>query len=226
MTMSSSPEWRPGEPVLRGGAAEQVNAVSFGVDLRRGVPADSEAVAKAKEEARTAGFAAGWAQGQREAAVAAQAAHDQQATAEQRRAAQRAAATEQAIVALGRAAAGLEARTAATVEQIENLIAEYAVQLAEAIVGRELADPAHRGVDAIRRVLADAPTTSPVTVSLHPDDHAALDNAGEYEVDGRTVRLRPSPAVRPGDAVAEVGAMTIDATVAAAVARVREALGR
>ena len=226
--MSSSPEYRPGKPVLRGGDAQQVTRPAFQTDLRRGVPADSEAVAKVKEEARTAGYAEGWAQGQREAALALAAAQDQAAATERAYAAQRAAATQQALGALLRAAAGLDERTVATVEQIEQLVSGYAAELAEAIVGRELTDPQTRGPDALRRAMALAPTTGPVTVSLHPDDHRLLTEAtrdGELTVDGRPVQLRPDPSLRPGDAVAESGPMTIDATIAGGVARAREALG-
>jgi flagellar assembly protein FliH len=67
--MSSSPESR--NPVLRGTVAESAAAARFAVDLRNGVPADSEAVERAKQQGRAAGYAEGWAQGQREAAVVA-----------------------------------------------------------------------------------------------------------------------------------------------------------
>jgi flagellar assembly protein FliH len=223
--MSSSPEWRPGKPVLRGDSAQQASAASFGVDLRKGVPVDSDAVARVKEEARTTGYAEGWAQGIREAEVAAQAAHDQAAAAEQARAEAHAASLRRAVGALGVAADGLEQRIAATAEQVQDLIAEYAVQLAEAIVGRELADPATRGADAIRRAMALAPTTGDVTVSLNPEDHRLLALPdGDYVHDGRAIHLRPDPSLRPGDATAEAGAMNVDATITAAIARVREAL--
>jgi flagellar assembly protein FliH len=227
--MSSSPDWRPGKPVLRGGDAQQAaRPAAFGVDLRKGVPPDSAAVARVKEEARTAGYAEGWAQGQREAAVAAAAAADQAAAAEQAYAAERAAALQQAVGALARAAAGLDARTAATVEEIQDLVAGYAVELAEAILARELTAESTRGAEAVRRAMSQAPASGAATVSLHPDDYRLLAEAapdGEFLVDGRAVRLRSDAALRPGDAVAEIGAMTVDATIAAAVARAREALG-
>ncbi|GAA0814279.1 FliH/SctL family protein [Spirilliplanes yamanashiensis] len=225
--MSSSPEYRPGKPILRGGDAQQATRPAFQTDLRRAVPVDSDAVARVKEEARTAGYAEGWAQGQREAAVAAAALLDQTAAAERAAAAQHAAAVQQALGALARAAGDLDARTAATVEEVEQTVARYAVELAEAILDRELADPAGRGADALRRAMSRAPSAGVVTVSLHPDDYRLLTEdhpGGEHVVDGRPVRLRPDAALRPGDAVAEIGAMTVDATVAAAVARVREAL--
>ena len=83
--MSSSPDDRA--PVLRGSVAESAAAARFAVDLRRDVPVDSAPVERAKQEARTAGYAEGWAQGQRAAA------------AEAVVAAERARATAAAIVA-------------------------------------------------------------------------------------------------------------------------------
>jgi flagellar assembly protein FliH len=225
--MNSSSEFRSGESVLRGASAQQASAARFGVDLRKGVPVDSAAVARVKEEARTAGYAEGWAQGQREAEVAAQAVLDRAAAAEQRLQAQREAALRQAIGAVTAAAQRLEQRQAAATTDVTELIAGYAVEIAEAILGRELADPATRGADALRRVMVDAPVTGVVTVALHPDDHRQLALDGdELTYEGRTVVLRADATLRPGDAVAQVGAMTIDGTVAAAVHRVREILDR
>jgi flagellar assembly protein FliH len=38
------------------------------------------------------------------------------------------------------------------------------------------------------------------------------------------VHLRPDPGLKPGDAVADTGTTTVDASIAAAVRRAREAL--
>jgi flagellar assembly protein FliH len=72
-----------------------------------------------------------------------------------------------------------------------------------------------------------APESGAVVVSLHPDDFLNLAGSAtgaEYNYEGRPVRLRPDPALAPGDAVAETGTTTVDATIATAVARAREAL--
>ena len=76
-------------------------------------------------------------------------------------------------------------------------------------------------------VMATAPDAGPLTVSLHPDDFMTLvGTAGdtEFEYDGRRITLRPDSSLSPGDATAETGMATVDATIAAAVARAREAL--
>jgi flagellar assembly protein FliH len=223
--MSSSPEDRA--PVLRGNVADSATAARFGVDLRRGVPADSAPVERAKQEARTAGYAEGWAQGQRAAALEAAEAAERARAAERAHDQRRGAALAQAVNALGRAVTGLESQLMPTLHELQEAVLAHAFELAEAIVGRALDDPAGRGADALRRAMNAAPERGEVVVSLHPDDHRGLVGGGtdaEYSYEGRRVHLRPDPALRPGDAVAETGTTTVDASIAAAVARARAAL--
>jgi flagellar assembly protein FliH len=80
----------------------------------------------------------------------------------------------------------------------------------------------------VRRALSLVPDGTSVTVRLHPDDHRALVGPGgsTYAVEGRPITVRADADLAPGDAVAEYGMTTVDATIAAAVARVREVLER
>jgi flagellar assembly protein FliH len=222
MTMSSSRE-----PVLRGAEATEVTAADFAVDLRHSTPPPSAGVLAAREAARATGYAEGWAQGQRAARVAAQALADQAAAAEQAAAQARAAGARRALAALATAAADLDARRAPALGAVEDAILSAAVEVAEAIVGYEISRAEDRPVAAIRRALARVPS-GPVTVRVHPEDHRALVEAGgsAYEADGRAITVRPDAALAPGDAVADCGVVSVDATIAAAVARVREVLGR
>jgi flagellar assembly protein FliH len=222
--MSSSPDRNP---VLRGTVADSAAAAQFAVDLRHEVPADNEAVERAKKQGRTAGYAEGWAQGQREAAVAADLVAERAHAAEQVHDTRRAAALAQAVNALGRAVTGLENQLMPTFTELQEVLIAHAFELAEAIVGRSLDDPQGRGVDALRRAMATAPEPGNLVVSLHPDDFQTLvGTAGgaEFEHEGRRVTLRPDATLRPGDATAETGMATVDATIASAVARAREAL--
>jgi flagellar assembly protein FliH len=222
--MSSSPERNP---VLRGTVADTATAAQFGVDLRREEPIDGAAVERAKKQARTAGYAEGWAQGQREAAVAADAAADRARNAERAHDQRRAAALAQAINALGRAVTDLETHLMPTFTELQEVLLTHAFELAEAIVGRSLDDPQRRGADALRRAMGATHENGNVVVSLHPGDYESLvGTAGEsdFEHEGRRVSLRPDPKLHPGDAVAETSTATVDATIAAAVARAREAL--
>ena len=238
MPEAQPPEGRP--PVLRGTVAESAAAARFGVDLRRETPVDSAPVERAKQEARTAGYAEGWAQGRRAAALEAAAAAERTRAAEQAHDQRRAAALAQAVNALGRAVTGLETQLMPTLLELQEAVLTHAFALAEAIVGRTLDDPEGRGADALRRAMAAAPEQGGITVSLHPDDYRNLVGeaaeapgspdgtgtpaAGVYDYGGRPVHLRPDPALAPGDAVAETGCTTVDASIAAAVHRAREAL--
>lgn len=222
--MSSSPDRNP---VLRGTVADTAAAARFAVDLRHDVPPDSAVVERAKDQGRTAGYAAGWAQGQREAALVADAAAERTRAAEQAHEQRRTAALAQALNALGRAVTDLENQLMPTFTELQEVLIAHAFELAEAIVGRSLDDPQGRGVDALRRAMATAPDAGQLTVTLHPDDFSTLvGSAGDtdFEYEGRRISLRPDASLSPGDAIAETGMATVDATIAAAVARAREAL--
>jgi flagellar assembly protein FliH len=227
---ASPPEAKPpeaGPPVLRGTVAESATAARFAVDLRREVPPDSAPIERAKQQARTAGYAEGWAQGQRAAALEAQAAAERAHALEQAHEQRRAGALAQAVNALGRAVTGLETQLMPTMHELQEAVLAHAFELAEAILGRALESPEGRGADALRRAMNAAPEQGEIVVSLHPDDFRNLVGTAtdaEYNYGGRAVRLRPDPALCPGDAVAETGTTTVDAAIAAAVARARAAL--
>lgn len=213
--------------MLRGTVAESATAAKFGVDLRRDRPVDSELIERAKQQAQTAGYAEGWAQGQRAAASEAQAGIERARAAEQAHEQRRTAALAHAVNALGRAVTGLETQLTPNLHELQEAILAHAFELAEAIVGRTLDDPAGRGTDALRRAMAVAPAHGEIVVNLHPDDYRNLVGSAtgaDYNYEGRPVRLRPDPALRPGDAVAETGSTSVDASIATAVRRARDAL--
>jgi flagellar assembly protein FliH len=188
---------------------------------------DSAPVERAKEQARTAGYAEGWAQGQRAAALEAQDAAERARALEHAHEQRRTAALAQAVNALGRAVTSLETQLMPTLQELQDAVLAHAFELAEAIVGRTLDDPSQRGADALRRAMAAAPEQGEIVVSLHPDDYRNLVGSSadaDYNYGGRPVHLRPDPSLRPGDATAETGSTTVDASVAAAVQRAREAL--
>jgi flagellar assembly protein FliH len=220
--MSSSPD-----RVLRGVAAENAAAARFGIDLRKATPVDEELVERARQQARTTGYAEGWAQGKRDAAAANEAAAARAVIAEEAYEQRRTAALASAVNALGRAVTGLEDQLMPTFTELQEVVLASAWELAEAIVGRNLRDDPDRGAVALRRAMTAAPEHGDVIVNLHPDDFRSLvgGDAGEdFPFEGRRITLRPDPGLRPGDAVAETGTATVDATIDAAVARAREAL--
>jgi flagellar assembly protein FliH len=213
------------EPIVRGERA--VTAARFDVDLREQPTLPNEVARRLRAEAQAAGYAAGWAQGRREADLAARVVRDQTAAQVLQEAEIQAIRVEQALVAVSLAAADLERRMVPVAAELEDLIVGTAFALAEAVIGRELATAAEPGRDAVARALALAPTGRSVTVRLHPADHETVTGGqpGPVEIEGHTVTLRPDPSLQPGDAVAECDATTIDARIAPALARVREVLG-
>jgi flagellar assembly protein FliH len=224
--MSSSSD--PRNPVIRGAVADSAAAVKFAKDLRSQTPAETAEVAeRTLEQARAAGYAEGWAQGQRETAVVVEEAATRARISEQAHDQRRAAALAQAVNALGRAVTELEGQLMPTFTELQEVLLAHAFELAEAIVGRSLDDPQRRTADALRRVMAAAPESGPLVVSLSPEDYQTLvgaDGANDFDYEGRRVSLRPNASLRPGDATADTGMASVDATIASAVARAREAL--
>jgi flagellar assembly protein FliH len=224
--MNSSPEPRHVDPMPSSSLTSGAPTARFDVDLRAAAPTagDQELANAAYVSARASGYAEGWAQGQRAAQIAALAALDQAAAAERAHHAARETALEQAVAALARAADQLEQRVAPTAVELEDRLIAVAVDVAQALLGRELADPGRRATDALRRVMSLAPTGVEIKVRLHPDDWETLVEAASAEqvIDGRAVTLCADRSLPPGDAVAEYGTTTIDARLSDALDRVRE----
>ena len=184
----------------------------------------------ARAAGRAAGYAAGWAQGSAAAAVREaelRAALVAQAQAER---AQLTARVEAALASLDAAAEAMRARTAPTVQEECDLLAATAIQLAEVVVGREVADDAERGRTALERALAAAPEHAEVVVRLNPEDLAVLQRTGE-PADGllaagarRGVEIVADPGLAPGDAMADFPGGRVDARIATALERMRSSL--
>lgn len=225
--MSTSPD-PAGPGVLPGPDRPDPSPVTTArFDLNfRGALVPESLVEHARATAQAQGYAAGWAEGKRQATAQARAEAARVEAAAAAATAELTGRLEQAISAVGTAARGLEQRAVRTCAEAEELILAAAVALTEALVGHELAVTRTPGEDAIRRALALAPAGRPVLVRLNPADHAVVAAGGaQREIDGRAVTLLADPALRPGDAVAECDATTIDARVDAALARVRDLLG-
>src|SRR5690606_38439465 len=101
-----------------------------------------------------AGFAAGWAAGARAAAEAAAQAERRREEAAQRAEAERAARLAAAVDLLGRAAEALGARVAEDEARVRAVLQDAAVELAEAVLRRELAAGPGTARDVLARALA------------------------------------------------------------------------
>jgi len=126
------------------------------------------------------------------------------------------------LEALGRtlaeAADDLRRRQALELAGLEDALARTAVDLAAAVVGRELQLSASPGSDALARALALVPAGCAAVARLHPDDVASVGDLSG------AVTVIADPAVEPGGCILEVGDSRIDAQLGSALDRVRAAL--
>jgi flagellar assembly protein FliH len=174
------------------------------------------------------GYAAGWAAGTRAAARAAAVEQMRAAEEEVARIKRRAASCHAAVALLMTAAEAARARTAPVLDDARQTLAAAALELAETVLGMELADGETSARAALLRALAVRDDEEVVTIRMHPDDIAALraglsDGAGAIAVpDG--VELVADPQLARGDAVAELADGYLDARLSTALARVRRVL--
>jgi flagellar assembly protein FliH len=182
---------------------------------RLGMAAEAEDVRAA---AKASGYAAGWAEGRRTAAAEAQAEKRRLDTEDARL---RQATRARADAAISAAVEDWTRRTTPVLDDLADLVVDAALDLAEAIIGRELSASARPETArlALRRALAPLAPGTPVVVRMNPLDLAAIDTKTAHE--GHLVELVADPALATGDAVAEQDGATVDARVSSALARAR-----
>jgi flagellar assembly protein FliH len=128
-----------------------------------------------------------------------------------------------AAAAMARAADALVAAQGGALARIEALVPDLAFELTQLLIGRELELAQSPGRDAVVRALALAPDSGSVTVRLNPADADLVGDLGDI-AGGRPLTIVADPLVSPGDCIAEVDTTRIDATLASALDRVRQAL--
>jgi flagellar assembly protein FliH len=128
-----------------------------------------------------------------------------------------------AAAAMARAADALVAAQTGALAHIESLVPDLAFELTQLLIGRELELAQSPGRDAVVRALALAPDSGSVTVRLNPADAELVGDLGDV-AGGRPLTIVADPQVSPGDCIAEADATRIDATLASALDRVRQAL--
>ncbi|MDM7830545.1 FliH/SctL family protein [Cellulomonas edaphi] len=181
-------------------------------------PARAEAYDDARAEGFAAGYAAGVQRANREARVASEA-----VAAEAARAAVLASArVDEALRGLSRAALVVREIAAPVLTDTTAAVHAAALELAEVVLGVELADDERSARAALARVRAAELGPGPVTVRLHPRDVAAVLASGT--ADAVDVVLEADPSLEPGDAVAEHADGHLDARIGAALRRARAAL--
>lgn len=99
---------------------------------------------------------------------------------------------------------------------------ELALQIAAAILDRELTIAADPGADVIARCLELAPSTGDLVARLHPDDAARLGDV--LGLADRQLTVVADEGLRCGDAIMTIDDTMIDARMAQTLERVGEAL--
>lgn len=186
--------------------------------------AQTEHLERAAEQAQVRGHAAGYAKGLRAATAIAEERLQLLEAAHSQRAAQREALLDQAYAAMTVAVAAVQRTVLPVVDDSDTSLLSAAVDLAEAVIARELADTADGAAAALRRVLAELgnEVEQPgITVRMHPDDAAALNSAGQL---APSLTIRADESLRLGDAVAELADGMIDARIGTALQRAKLAL--
>lgn len=182
--------------------------------------------ADADARARAAGYAAGWVAGARAAAEAAE--QQQHAIAEQndRAQAQRDRALTDALTVLERTVTAAAARTVPVLADARRAVHEAALDLAAAVLRRELTPGPDSARALLDRALAVPADIGLHTVRLNPAD---LDQVRRLLDDGAAtlpagIELVADPRLAPGDAISEHPTGYLDAQVGAALDRARRAL--
>ena len=178
------------------------------------------------EQARTAGYAAGWAAGARAAAEHAAEQRRQISADNDEVRSERAADHAALVAALQRACVMASARTAPVLAEAQHALQTAALELAEVLLGVELADGERSARAALHRALSLPAEVGPLTVRLHPRDAQIIHTAvadGELNLPDDVI-VRGDPNLAAGDAISVHEDGYLDARIATAVARVRDVL--
>ena len=116
----------------------------------------------------------------------------------------------------------VDARLDAIGETATNSVVDLALEIAEAVLAREVAVLEDPGADAIARCLELAPAFGDLVAYLNPEDAERL---GAIDgLDGRRLVVKPDPTLETGDAIVTVDEAVIDARLSESLQRVAEAL--
>lgn len=172
----------------------------------------ADALAEGYEDGRAEGHAAGYEAGRAAALLEGAQQRDEHEIAVSR-----------AVAALAAAADELRTRRDETVAALESALVSGALELAEAVVGRELALAVSPGRDALVRALRLAEGTEAVVARLHPDDLATVGDQADL-APGRDLSVVADPSVGRGGCLLQIGDGCVDASLGAALERVRQVL--
>lgn len=191
------------------------------------VPRVGETPTDVRDEAaraRTRGYAEGFAEGRRIALDEAQAQRAAEAERLQQERDARAVRYESALTALDDARSAVADRVRTTSALSADRIEELAVELAAAILGAELSDPARSAAHALRRALAEMPVDRWTRVAVHPRDGEILRADADAVAALHGVEMIDDASVSPGGAIVQIADGAVDVRVAEALRRASAAL--
>jgi len=165
------------------------------------------------------GHAAGYAAGRKQVERELEALREAIQLEGTRQARQVSAEVQSALDALARSAAELRKRELPVLRAVESSIANAAIELAEAIIGRELSGADDSAKAAVLRAVHEAGSAG-TSIRLNPEDLAII--AQDASLEG--IDLVADAAVERGGAVVDVANGSIDATIASSLARAKAAL--
>lgn len=226
-TLSSTPSTGPSLPstaltkralVVTGAEATKIRRLPLSTELRDGTDSGPMVDPAIIERAKTEGFQIGYTDGH---AAGLETAERAAAAGE----AERFRRIATAVDALKAATEDLREREALDLTGVEDLVLDMALALAEEVLGAELQLRSDAGLLAVRRALALAPVLGEIALHLNPEDAAALeDTAPELIAGTREHRIVADPSIAKGDCIGVVGSCRIDAQLAPALDRARQAL--
>ncbi|HEY3438470.1 MAG TPA: FliH/SctL family protein [Actinotalea sp.] len=190
------------------------------------LPTTSHAPSPTDARARAAGYAAGWAAGARAAAEAGAELERRLEAHHERAEVERDAAVVDALAVLERAVGAAAARTVPVVTEVRRSVYQAALDLAAAVLQRELTPGPASAAALLERALQLPVDLGVHTVRLSPADLAAVqallaDGSAQLPAG---VALVADPRLRPGDVISEHPAGLLDAQIGSALDRAREAL--
>ncbi|MEM9041886.1 MAG: FliH/SctL family protein [Actinomycetota bacterium] len=128
--------------------------------------------------------------------------------------------------ALEKAVDALRTNDRENVAEIESAVVELSVEIAEAVIGREIAN-GDVVIESLRRSLALVPSDQPPVVRVHPDDAGVAAEALEAGLVSASpdIELVGDPSIERGGTVVDCGPAHIDGQIGPALARIRATLG-
>jgi flagellar assembly protein FliH len=118
--------------------------------------------------------------------------------------------------------AGFAEQIARISDEASSSTVELALEIAEAVLGHQVAAADDPGAAAIARCLELAPASGELNAHLNPEDLMILGDVPSLE--GRKLTLTPDSSLQRGDAIVTVNEATIDARLSESLRRVAEAL--